>query len=101
MNTDRQGAVLIGVHQCSSAAHNDSFWGRRGYPGTSLASTFWSTITRFDRAQLKPVMALRNALGVGLPLAAGIVLGNVSGGAMAATGALDVAFSDGADPYLH
>ena len=46
-------------------------------------------------------MALRNALGVALPLAIGIALGNPSGGAMAATGALDVAFSDGADPYLH
>jgi uncharacterized membrane protein YccC len=66
-----------------------------------LASTFWSTITRFDRAQLKPAMALRNALGVALPLAIGIALGNPSGGAMAATGALDVAFSDGADPYPH
>ncbi len=66
-----------------------------------MASAFWSTITRFDRAQLKPAMALRNALGVALPLAAGVALGNVSGGAMAATGALNVAFSDGSDPYLH
>src|SRR5260370_12979433 len=72
-----------------------------GYPGVSLASAFWSTITRFDRAQLKPVMALRNALGVALPLAAGIALGNAPGGAMAATGALDVALSDRTDPYLH
>ena len=66
-----------------------------------MASAFWSTITRFDRAQLKPAMALRNALGVVLPLAAGIALGNTAGGAMAATGALNVAFSDGSDPYLH
>ncbi len=66
-----------------------------------MASAFWSTITRFDRAQLKPAIALRNALGVALPLAAGIALGNIAGGAMAATGALNVAFSDGSDPYLH
>src|ERR1035437_5169225 len=46
-------------------------------------------------------MALRNALGVALPPAIGIALGNASGGVMAATGALDVAFSDGSDPYLH
>ena len=46
-------------------------------------------------------MAVRNALGVALPLAIGIALGNPSGGAMAATGALNVAFSDGSDPYLH
>ena len=66
-----------------------------------MPSSFWSTITRFDRARLAPVMALRNALGVALPLAIGIALGNAPGGAMAATGALDVAFSDGDDPYLH
>ena len=44
-------------------------------------------------------MALRNALGVAMPLAIGIALGNPSGGVMAATGALNVAFSDGKDPY--
>ncbi len=62
---------------------------------------FWDTVTRFDRKQLAPIMALRNALGVAVALFAGILLGNPSGGVMAATGALDVAFSDGADPYLH
>lgn len=69
--------------------------------GTSLASAFWSTITQFDRARLTLAMALRNALGVAVPLAIGVALGNPSGGVMAATGALDVAFSDGNDPYLH
>jgi uncharacterized membrane protein YccC len=63
--------------------------------------SFWSAITRFDRARLAPAMALRNALGVAFPLAIGIALGNASAGVMAATGALDVAFSDGDDPYLH
>jgi uncharacterized membrane protein YccC len=66
-----------------------------------LASGFWSTISQFDRTRLAPAMALRNALGVALPLAIGIALGNPSVGAMAATGALNVAFSDGSDPYLH
>jgi uncharacterized membrane protein YccC len=46
-------------------------------------------------------MAARNALGVAIPLAIGIAIGNPSGGAMGATGALNVAFSDGSDPYLH
>jgi uncharacterized membrane protein YccC len=66
-----------------------------------LASGFWSTITQFDRAKLAPAMALRNAIGVAIPLAIGIALGNPSGGVMAATGALDASFSDGNDPYLH
>jgi len=46
-------------------------------------------------------MGFRNALGVALPLAIGIALGNPSGGVMAASGALNVAFSDGSDPYAH
>jgi uncharacterized membrane protein YccC len=63
--------------------------------------SFWATLTRFDRKQLAPVMALRNALGVAVALFAGILLGNPAGGVMAATGALDTAFSDGNDPYVH
>ena len=46
-------------------------------------------------------MAFRNALGVAVALFAGIALGNPSGGVLAATGALDTAFSDGNDPYVH
>ena len=46
-------------------------------------------------------MALRNALGVAIPLIIGVALGNPSGGALAATGALNVSVSDGDDPYLH
>ena len=66
-----------------------------------MSSSLWTTIKRFDRTQLAPAMALRNALGVALPLAIGIALGNPSGGVMAATGALNVSFSDGKDPYAH
>ena len=66
-----------------------------------MPATFWSTLTHFDRTRLAPAMALRNALGVALPLAIGIAVGNASGGVMTATGALNVAFSDGSDPYLH
>ncbi|MEO8372804.1 MAG: hypothetical protein ABI806_26705, partial [Candidatus Solibacter sp.] len=66
-----------------------------------MPSSLWTTIKRFDRTQLAPAMALRNALGVALPLAIGIALGNPSGGVMAASGALNVAFSDGKDPYAH
>jgi hypothetical protein len=66
-----------------------------------MASPFWSAVTHFDRTRLAPVTALRNALGVALPLACGIALGNPAGGSLAAIGALDTAFSDGSDPYLH
>ena len=63
--------------------------------------SFWPTLTRFDRTQFAPVMALRNALGVAVCLFAGLLLHNPAGGVMAATGALDTAFSDGRDPYVH
>jgi len=61
----------------------------------------WQTVTRFDRAKIAPWMALRNALGVALPLAAGAALGDTGGGLVMSTGALNVSFSDGADPYAH
>ena len=63
--------------------------------------TFWQSVTKFDRKLLAPAMALRNSLGVAVALFAGIALGNPSGGVLAATGALDAAFSDGNDPYVH
>src|SRR3974377_2266281 len=66
-----------------------------------MFSALWSTITHFDRTRLTPQVALRNALGGALELAAGIARGNLPGGVLAATGALNTALSDGSDPYLH
>jgi uncharacterized membrane protein YccC len=62
---------------------------------------FWSTVTRFDATQLSPVLGFRNALGVASSLVAGMLLANPAAGVMAASGALNVAFSDGTDPYSH
>jgi hypothetical protein len=42
-------------------------------------------------------MALRNALGVGLPLAAGAAPGDAGGALIVSIGALNVSFSDGSD----
>src|SRR5260370_30973020 len=61
--------------------------------------SFRQTLTRFDTGKLNPWLAFRNALGVTLPLVAGTAFGAVSGGLAAATGALNVAFSDGQEPY--
>ena len=60
---------------------------------------FWGLLTRFDRGRLAFGMALRNTVAVAIPLAIGIAANNPAGGVMAATGALNVAFSDGEDPY--
>jgi uncharacterized membrane protein YccC len=59
----------------------------------------WRTLTRFDRAKLIPLIAFRNTLGVAIPLIIGVLTGSVLSGVAIATGALNVSYSDGADPY--
>jgi uncharacterized membrane protein YccC len=70
-------------------------------PAPWLAN-FWRTLKRVDKTKLNTVgMSLRNALAVGLPLAVGIASGHALGAVAVASGALNVAFSDGHDPYAH
>jgi len=63
------------------------------------ARAFWSVLTRFDSSKLAPYMALRNSIGVLLPLVAGFALNMPRGGVVVASGALNVAYSDRGDPY--
>jgi uncharacterized membrane protein YccC len=49
--------------------------------------------------KMQPQMALRNTAGVILPLIAGYALGMPRGGLAMASGALNVSYSDGNDPY--
>lgn len=60
---------------------------------------FWQTVIRFQTEKMNLWLALRNTLGIVLPLMAGVELGMVSGGLAMATGALNVSFSDGQEPY--
>ena len=46
-----------------------------------------------------PSLALRNTAGVVIPLVVGFVLGMPRGGLAMASGALNVSYSDGHDPY--
>ena len=62
-------------------------------------AAFWQALIRFQSAKLTPGLALRNALGVALPLAAGVATGHAAAGIAIATGALNVSFSDGQEPY--
>jgi uncharacterized membrane protein YccC len=64
-----------------------------------FARTFWRALTRFDSSKLNPYMALRNSIGVVLPLIVGFALNMPRGGLVVASGALNVAYSDGSDPY--
>jgi uncharacterized membrane protein YccC len=62
-------------------------------------SAFWQVITHFDSTKLSTHRAFRNAVGVVLPLIAGFALGMPRGGLVVASGALNVSYSDGSDPY--
>lgn len=61
--------------------------------------TFWRGVLHVDIAKMEPWIALRNAMGVAIPLAVGIAIGTPLGGLAVASGALNVSYSDGHDPY--
>lgn len=65
-------------------------------PGTA----FIATLKRIDKSKINGRwMALRNAAAVALPLSIGSLVGNALGAVAISTGALNVAYSDGRDPY--
>src|SRR5271155_412717 len=66
---------------------------------TSPAQSFWRGMTKIDNTKKSAYRALRNAAGVVLPLIGGFALGMPRGGLVVASSALNVAFSDGSDPY--
>lgn len=66
----------------------------------NAANALLRTLTRLDRSKINSKwMALRNAAAVGAPLAIGIALGNPLAAVAVTTGALNVSYSDGRDPY--
>jgi uncharacterized membrane protein YccC len=69
-------------------------------PQLSKWQSFWRGALHVDIAKMQPAIALRNAVGVSVPLAVGIALGMPLGGLAVASGALNVAYSDGHDPYV-
>ncbi|HLJ50170.1 MAG TPA: FUSC family protein [Bryobacteraceae bacterium] len=56
-------------------------------------------VFRFDSTKINPWIALRNTIGVAVPLAIGVATNNVGAGVVAASGALNVSFSDSAETY--
>ena len=65
----------------------------------SQARVIWRLLTHFDHSKMVPSLAVRNAAGVILPLVVGFALGMPRGGLAMASGALNVSYSDGHDPY--
>jgi len=64
-----------------------------------MPSAFWRTVFRFDATKIDPEIALRNTIGIVVPLILGVVLGNPSAGVVGSLGALNVCYSDSHDPY--
>ncbi len=60
---------------------------------TSISATAKKSL-RLDFSQSDPVVAARNAVGVGIPLVVGIAAGNIGIGVFGAVGALFAAFAD-------
>jgi len=71
----------------------------RETPPLSKWKTFWRGVLHVDTAKMDPWIAARNAMGVAIPLAVGIAIGMPLGGLAVASGALNVSYSDGHDPY--
>jgi len=67
-------------------------------PNTWVA--FWQTVARFQADKVTPWIGLRNTIGMAVPLAAGVLFGSIPAGLALSTGALNVSFSDGQDPYV-
>jgi uncharacterized membrane protein YccC len=59
----------------------------------------WRTVTKLDKSKINTWIAFRNSLAVALPLGIGIALGDPRGAVAITTGALNVSYSDGKDPY--
>jgi uncharacterized membrane protein YccC len=66
---------------------------------SDAAHAFWRILTHFDSTKLSVHRAARNAIGVVLPLIVGYALQMPRGGLVVASGALNVSYSDGSDPY--
>src|SRR5262245_18424892 len=67
--------------------------------GLRPLQALWQIVTQVDRSKINVAQALRNTLGVVAPLIVGQMMGMPRGGLAMASGALNVSYSDGGDPY--
>ena len=70
---------------------------RREKPNVWIA--FGRSVVRFDSGKITPWLGLRNTIGLAVPLLAGAMLHQMASAAVMTTGALNVAFTDGDEPY--
>lgn len=60
----------------------------------------WRALVRFEPEKIVPEVAVRNTLGFTCAIILGTVFSSPSTGVVAGLGALNVAYTDGRDPYL-
>jgi uncharacterized membrane protein YccC len=65
----------------------------------SPIKALWRIVTHVDHSKINVWQALRNTIGVVAPLMVGFAIGMPRGGLAMASGALNVSYSDGSDPY--
>src|SRR3954452_80876 len=70
------------------------------HEGRTSWSAFRENVQRFQWERITPWIGVRNGVGVLLPLAIGVLLRAPGSGLLAATGALNAAFSDSHVPYI-
>src|SRR5438477_5011543 len=68
-------------------------------PQSTPGHALWRIVTHIDRSKINVRQALRNTAGVVAPLIVGYATGMPRGGLAMASGALNVSYSDGSDPY--
>src|SRR5882724_5404908 len=70
-----------------------------GQQHLSPIKALWRIVTHVDHSKINVWQALRNTIGVVAPLMVGFAMGMPRGGLAVASGALNVSYSDGSDPY--
>ena len=69
-------------------------------PELTFLATLWRTLTRVDKSRLNGIgLSLRNSVAVALPLGIGLATDHPLAAVAISSGALNVAYSDGTDPY--
>src|SRR5262245_21676902 len=77
-----------------------TFTGKPGEgAGLRPLQALWQIVTLVDLSKINLAQALRNTLGVVAPLIVGRLVGMPRGGLAMSSGALNVCYSDGSDPY--
>jgi uncharacterized membrane protein YccC len=97
---DRKGNGAFRQTVDAAIRHNPKMMVSEASRELNPLTSLWLAIKKIEHGKVNGSwLSLRNALAVALPLGLGMLLGNSLAGVAVATGALNVSFSDGTDPY--